>query len=104
MGATEGPPLTCNWTTAGLVPQMLPWLAILVLLGLKPNRGWSAWWIWVPLACLAAGCYGLKLALQAAPNAVVGDALGMLLEVPLALAFGLAVEEGEVPADVQIAR
>ena len=69
---------------------MLPWLAILVLLGLKPNRGWSAWWIWVPLACLAAGCYGLKLALQAAPNAVVGDALGMLLEVPLALAFGLA--------------
>jgi hypothetical protein len=72
------------------VPQLLPWLAILVLLALKPNRGWSAWWIWLPLACLAAGCYGLKLALQAAPNAMVGEALGMVLEVPLALAFGLA--------------
>jgi hypothetical protein len=72
------------------VPQLLPWLAVLCLLALKPNRGWSAWWIWLPLACLAAGCYALRLALQGAPNAMVGSALGMLLEVPLALAFGLA--------------
>ena len=57
MGATEGLPTNCNWTTAGLVPQFLPWLAMLGLLALKPNRGWSAWWIWLPLACLAGGCY-----------------------------------------------
>ena len=90
MGATEGPPVTCNWTTAGLVPRLLPWLAILALLAVKPNRGWSAWWIWLPLACLAAGCYCLKLPLQGSSDALAREALGMLLEVPMALAFGLA--------------
>jgi len=90
LGATEGPPVTCNWTTAGLVPPLLPWLAILALLALKPNRGWSAWWIWLPLAGLAAGCHWLQLAAQGAPNGMVGGALEVLLEVPVALAFGLA--------------
>ena len=90
LGATEGPPITCNWTTAGLVPQFLPWLAILALLALKPNRGWSAWWIWLPLACLVAVCHCVKLASPCAPNEMAGVALGVLLEVPVALAFGLA--------------
>jgi len=90
LGATEGPPTACNWTTAGLVPQLLPWLAMLGLLALKPNRGWSAWWIWLPLACLAGGCYCLKLVSQGASNALVEGALGVLLEVPIALAVGLA--------------
>ena len=73
------------------MPQLLPWLAILSLLALKPNRGWSAWWIWLPVACLAAGCHGLKLALPGSPTQVSGNALELLLEIPLALAFGLAV-------------
>ena len=90
LGATDGPPVTCNWTTAGLVPQLLPWLAMLALLALKPNRGWSAWWIWLPLACLAGGCHCLKLASQGASSALVEGALGVLLEVPVALAIGLA--------------
>lgn len=90
MGATEGPPVTCDWTTAGLVPQLLPWLAILTLLALKPNRGWSAWWIWLPLACLVTVCHCLKLASPGGPNEMLGGALGVLLEVPVALAFGLA--------------
>ena len=90
LGATEGPPVTCNWTTAGLAPQLLPSLAVLALLALKPNRGWSAWWIWLPLAGLAAGGYCLKLPLQGSSNALAREALGMLLEVPMALAFGLA--------------
>jgi hypothetical protein len=90
LGATDGPPVTCNWTTAGLVPQLLPWLAILSLLALKPNRGWSTWWIWLPLACLAAGYYCLKLPLQGSSNALAREALGMLLELPMAMAFGLA--------------
>jgi hypothetical protein len=90
LGATDGPPVTCNWVTAGLVPRLLPWLAILALLALKPNRGWSAWWIWLPLACLAGGCYWLQSAFQGSPADVPADALGVLLEVPVALAFGLA--------------
>ena len=63
---------------------------MLALLALKPNRGWSAWWIWLPLACLAGGCHCLKLVSQGASNALVEGALGLLLEVPVALALGLA--------------
>jgi hypothetical protein len=90
LGATEGPPATCNWTTAGLVPQLLPWLVMLALLALKSNRGWSAWWISLPLACLAGGCHCLKLASQGTSNALVEGALGLCLEVPVAVALGLA--------------
>jgi hypothetical protein len=90
LGATDGPLTNCNWTTAGLVPQLLPCLAMLGLLALKPNRGWSAWWIWLPLACLAGGCYGLKLTSQGAPGSLVEGALRVFLEVPVALAVGLA--------------
>jgi hypothetical protein len=69
---------------------LLPWLAILALLALKPNRGWSAWWIWVPLAGVAGGCHWLQQAVHTSPTDRSGEALGMLLEVPIALAFGLA--------------
>lgn len=90
MGATEGPPVTCDWTTAGLVPQLLPWLAILALLALTPNRGWSPWWIWLPVAGVAAGCHWLQQVAQGSPADGSGEALGMLLQVPVALGFGLA--------------
>ena len=90
LGATEGPPLTCNWTTAGLVPQLLPWLAILVLLALKPNLGWSAWWIWLPLAGLVAGWHCLELALQRSDTGSLQGMLVVFLNVPVALAFGVA--------------
>jgi len=86
LGATEGPPITYNWTARGLMPQLLPWLAILALLALKPNHGWSAWWIWLPLACLAAGWHCLQLGLHGLPN----DVLNVLIDVPRALAFGVA--------------
>ena len=90
LGATEGPPVTCDWTTAGLVPQLLPWLAILALLALTPNRGWSAWWIWLPVAGVAAGCHWLQQVAQGSPADRSGEALAMLLQVPIALGFGLA--------------
>jgi hypothetical protein len=90
LGATEGPSVTCNWTTAGLVPQFLPWLAVLALLVLKPNRGWSAWWIGLPLAGVAAVCHYLKLASQGSPNGPSGETVGLLCGIPMALAFGLA--------------
>jgi hypothetical protein len=75
---------------AGLVPRLLPWLAILTLLALKPNRGWSAWSVWLPLACLAAGCHCLQLTSQDSPNSLAANASELLLNVPLALAFALA--------------
>jgi hypothetical protein len=69
---------------------LLPWLAILALLALKPNRNWSAWWIWLPLAGLAAGWHGLELGLQSSDTGLPKGLLGVLLAVPIALAFGLA--------------
>ena len=69
---------------------LLPWLAILALLALKPNRGWSAWWIWLPLAGLAAGWHCLELALPSSHTGLPEGMLGVFLDVPIALALGLA--------------
>ncbi len=54
LGDTEGPPVVYAWTPPNPLPHLLPWLAMLVLLLLKPNRTAKAWWIWLPLACVAA--------------------------------------------------
>jgi hypothetical protein len=69
---------------------LLPWLAILALLALKPNRGWSAWWIWLPLAVLAAGLHWLGVAWQTPSSGLPEEMVGPLLAIPLALALGLA--------------
>jgi len=90
LGATEDPVVTYNWTARGLMPQLLPWLAILALLALKPNHGWSAWWIWLPLACLAAGWHYMQLGLQSPRFDLPNDVLNVLIDVPSALAFGVA--------------
>ena len=90
LGATEGPPVAYNWTTAGLGPRLLPWLAILALLALKPNRGWAAWWIWLPLAVLASGSHWLLQTLQSLPRNAPGEAFEIFLGVPVAWGFGLA--------------
>jgi len=90
LGATEGTPIAYNWTAAGLMSPLLPWLVILVLLALKPNHGWSAWWIWLPLAGLAAGWHWLELALPSSNTDLPKEMLEVVLDVPVALAFGLA--------------
>jgi hypothetical protein len=72
------------------MPQLLPWLAILALLALKPNRGLSTWWIWLPLACLAAGWHYVQLGLQSPRSGLPNDVLNVLIDVPRALAFGVA--------------
>jgi len=54
LGSRDGPRVICNWAKPGIAPLLLPWLAILALLALKPNRCASAWWIWLPLGCLIA--------------------------------------------------
>jgi hypothetical protein len=69
---------------------LLPWLVILALLALKPNRGWSAWWILLPLAGLAAGRHALELVLQGSNNGLPEEMFGVYLDMFLALAFGLA--------------
>jgi hypothetical protein len=53
LGPREGLPVTYNWVLPSLAPLLLPWLVILGLLALKPNRCAAAWWIWPPAGCLA---------------------------------------------------
>ena len=90
MGATEGPPLAYHGPATNLLPRLLPWLAILALLAFKPNRGWSAWWIWVPLACLAIGWHWLQPESAGGRSSLPNDILDALFDVPRALAFGVA--------------
>ena len=68
------------------MPQLLPWLAILGLLMLKPNRCASAWWVWVPLGCVA----GLASAPQPVLALLPSSQYEMFLELIGALGFGLA--------------
>jgi hypothetical protein len=68
LGDKEGSTVTYNWTLSNPLPVLLPWLGILCLLLLKPNRCAQAWWIWVPLAALA----GLAAALRSAEDFMPG--------------------------------
>lgn len=49
LGPTDGLPVSYHWTPPNPLPRLLPWLAVLGLLMLKPNRTGKAWWILVPL-------------------------------------------------------
>jgi len=86
LGAKEGSPVSYDWTLLNPLPALLPWLAILLLLLLKPNRCAQAWWIGVPLACVA----GAACVPQLAPNLLPSSQFEVLVELISALGFGLA--------------
>ncbi len=86
LGAKEGPPGSFTWTTPNLMPPMLPWLAVLVLLGLKPNRSAQAWWIWLPLGLVLILRPAVASALGFVPSAVQA----VFTEVAAGLAIGVA--------------
>jgi hypothetical protein len=97
LGLTQGTPVAYDWVMPSLLPQVLPWLAILALLLLKPNRCASAWWIWVPLACMSVltltphWVVGLLASwISATAQAGVHAQLEILLEFICALGFGQA--------------
>jgi hypothetical protein len=54
LGSNDGAPVSYHWTPPNPLPHLLPWLATLALLLLKSNRTAKAWWIWLPLAFVAA--------------------------------------------------
>lgn len=70
-----------------MLPELLPWLAVLGLLLLKPNRSAHAWSIWLPLLAVIAMELGLREAFDGSLPATILDAL---CDVGRALAFGLA--------------
>jgi hypothetical protein len=64
------------------------------LMALKANRRWSAWWIWLPLACVAAGAAAgwgcIEPGLQELRSVPwLKQVLSVLFDAPAALAFGL---------------
>ena len=102
LGAEQGPPFTYHGRGWDLLPPLLPWLALVGLSALKPNRRWSAWWVWLPLACIAlcvtAGWQCVAPGLRELRSVPwLKQVLGVLFDVPLALAFGVAALSLLVP-------
>jgi hypothetical protein len=86
LGAKEGAPVSYHWTLPSIVPSFLPWLAVLLLLLVKSNRCGRAWWIWLPLGCVAA-MEQLSLSVTGFLPSGTAD---IFLEMADALAFGVA--------------
>ena len=86
LGAKQGAPVVYDWVRPSPLPQVLPWLAILALLMLKPNRCASAWWIWVPLACVGAVASAPQSVLELLPS----SQFEIFLDLIGAMGFGLA--------------
>jgi len=86
LGAKEGAPVSYRWTPPSLIPSFLPWLAVLLLLLAKPNRCGRAWWIWLPLGCVAA----MEQLSQSAFEFLPSGTADMFLEMAGSLAFGVA--------------
>jgi len=82
LGSKDGSPVAYDWVLPGVAPLLLPWLAILGLLTLKPNRCASAWLIWLPLGCV--------FMLTLAPPTFLPSGTAFFLDVIAALAIGLA--------------
>ena len=86
LGLKQGAPVVYDWVAPSGIPQLLPWLGILALLLLKPNRCPSAWWVLVPLVCVGA----VTSVTQSAVGFMPASALEMFLTLISALGFGLA--------------
>jgi hypothetical protein len=96
LGATEGPPAIVAWSgqplgdsavfSAVFSLRAIPWLAILGLCLLKPNRRWQAWLVWLPLLAVA----GLSLGLEKWLSFADSSALQAARLLAGALGFGWA--------------
>ena len=85
LGQNEGPGLNYHWEPPSLIAPLLPWLAVLLLLGIRPNRNPQAWWILVPLVFVSGLAAVVQLVLNSLPSSELSD----LFEVIAALAFGI---------------
>ncbi|MBM3881262.1 MAG: hypothetical protein FJ387_16315 [Verrucomicrobia bacterium] len=73
------------FTPPSLFPRLLPWLAVLLLLLLKPNRSPQAWWVWLPLL----GVYALNWVAQGLLEFLPSQAFEVFSQIFSALAFGV---------------
>jgi hypothetical protein len=78
--------MSYQWTPPSLIPSFLPWLAILLLLLVKSNRCGRAWWIWLPLGCVAVMEHLSQSAFEFLPSGTAD----IFLEMAGSLVIGVA--------------
>ena len=81
LGATEGPRVPCDWAAPVSTPFVLPFLLVLGLMALKPNRNGAAWWMMLPAGCL--------LVVSMAPPDILPSGMNSLMDALVSFAFGL---------------
>jgi hypothetical protein len=81
LGSNQGPAVEYTWVLPSIAPILFPWLIILALLALRPNRTAAAWLIWLPLLCV--------MALALVPP-VLPSGTEFLFDLLAALGIGLA--------------
>lgn len=86
LGETDGPPVTVAWASPNLFPRLIPWLIVLVLLTLRPNRTAAAWLILLPLLVLAGLSTSVRQVFAFMPAEIADLVAGMLVS----MSFGLA--------------
>jgi hypothetical protein len=82
LGEKDGTPVAYNWVPVTTLPLLLPWLVLLGLLTLKPNRRAAAWLILLPLGCVVA--------FASAPSGILFPGVNFLMDVVTAFGAGLA--------------
>lgn len=92
LGANEGPPIFLMWSgmrshfSAAFSPRVVPWLVILGLFLLKPNRCRQSWWVWLPLLAVT----GLGLGVVECAWPPDEESRKIVQSMLLALGFGWA--------------
>ncbi|MGC8988713.1 MAG: hypothetical protein ACP5MD_01165 [Verrucomicrobiia bacterium] len=87
LGDKEGPRVNYEWVPPSLLPQFVPWIAVLLLLLLPANRRPQAWWVLVPMGVI----WLIDVLLKAATPEMFSDANDYLALALTSLAFGVAV-------------
>ena len=78
--------MSYQWTPPSLIPSFLPWLTVLLLLLVKSNRCGRAWWIWLPLGCVAV----MEQLSQSAFEFLPSGTADIFLELAGSLVIGVA--------------
>ncbi len=82
LGSRNGSPVVYDWAFPSVAPSLLPWLIVLGMLFLKPNRCGAAWLIWLPIICV--------MAMAAAGPDYLPGRINFFLDVIDSMAVGMA--------------
>jgi len=87
LGDKEGPRVNYEWVPPSLLPQFVPWIAVLLLLLLPANRRPQAWWVLLPMGVV----WLIDLVLKFVTPDMLAYANDYVALALTSLAFGVAV-------------